>query len=174
MELPPGIGPYEQWPGYKRLKNALNVFLDILHIKEGSGAVLEIVEIDNYSTATCFGIKDLRLVIPNNKTEFEKSGHAIRVVFKVDHDNQVGLDYLDALAPTPFDKKHVHQVTLRSYSGASNRLTAIYSAMILNKHRPEIYIQSLTNNEFEIGLDAAGNLFDSLLISTDMVPDEDE
>ena len=166
-KLPPGLGPYENWPGYKRLKNRLESFFQLRQLGQNGFVKLDFVlSKQSFWEIHRLAIQDMQLVIPSNKKEFENAGHCIRIAFKPA--NQKSAANINSLIKEDFQKYGVFQITLWAHSGRSNNVSCIYNAMILNESRPEIYLQSLSENAYEIGLDAHGNLFDAFLLSDEL------
>ncbi len=111
-------------------------------------------------------ISELQLVIPTNKDEFEQAGHWIRIAFRPKGDETV--KFLTDTIKEDFQRYGIFEIMLMAHSGNSNNLSCVYKAMILNESTPEIYIQSLSDGMYELGLDAHGNLFDALLFSEEL------
>jgi hypothetical protein len=166
-ELPPGLGGYERWPGYQRLKQRLEMFLQVLQLGQRPFLHIDLVlNRQSFWTIHRIAAKDLQLVIPANKVEFEKAGHAIRLTFTPA--NPEAEQFLARIIPEELRRDGVYRISLWANSGGSNNVSAVYNAMILNEPHPEIYLQALGEKTYEIGLDAHGNLFDALLLSDEL------
>ena len=106
--------------------------------------------------------KDVELILPSSKEEFEQSGQHVRFCFSPSNETYANIIY--SLAPQKLTKIPIHHVTLWAHSGPQNTLNSIFDCWNANEDSAMLYLQNLSDGRFEIGFDASGNVVNSLLL----------
>jgi hypothetical protein len=159
---------FEKWPGFVQLKRRLETFTGLLRLNSTGRAFLEIDLIPG-KPGPIYRLtgKDVDLVLPANEREFEASSYRARLAFTAGGD--ITKKVLNELVPEEFTKRPLHRVTLWAYSGSSNQITCVYNCQILNEGTTQVYLEYLGDDRYELGFEASGNLFDSLLVADVML-----
>jgi hypothetical protein len=161
---------YENWIGYKRLKSRLETLMQFINRpgpSQGGAGVYLTFKKARHVAYRFFG-KDIQLVFPRNKKEFEESAHSMRLSFTVATPESNTL--LEQWFPNAMSRYAVHEISIWANTGGSGNVSCIYKALELNENSGEVHIVPLGEGRYEIGLNAAGNIFDTLLISDEFWP----
>jgi mRNA interferase MazF len=159
----PTMGDYEKWPGFLKVKERLEFFLEVMKLNVTGSAFMR-ADIEQSPGGRIDRISGVspNLVLPKSKEEFQQAGHSIRLAFQAAGGQSS--EILGRLAPVELDKVPLFRVVIWAYSGPSNSVSCAYSCERLNDGQLEVYIASLSNDVYELGFDASGNVFDALLI----------
>jgi mRNA-degrading endonuclease toxin of MazEF toxin-antitoxin module len=160
----PTLGNYEKWPGYLELRERLQMFSAVLDLNVSGQAFLSVdIQRTRLEPIEQLWAKEFQLIVPASKQEFQDTGHSIRVTFRINDESR--LAKARQFAPNDLEKYPIHRATLWAYSGSDNRIMSAYTGECLNEGSQEVYLMSISDGLFEIGFNADGNLFDSLLLS---------
>jgi hypothetical protein len=158
---------YETWPGFLRLRKRLQFFEAAFRLNPTGSAFLAIdLTFARLDPSHRVYTNDIEILFPLNKREFEEFGNSVKLGFSPSLDDSRAK--LGELLPIEGQKFPLHRVVFWAYSGYSNTITSTYNAQTLDEGGREIYVQSLGDGKYQIGLNAFGNLFDALLISDDI------
>jgi hypothetical protein len=174
-EITGGFEGYEKWPGYQKVKQRLQNFLAVMRMGQHDAFAILLRSPGTVKGLAHVLAKQPQLIAPANKREFEASGYTIRLSFTVEQPESLTL--LTQVAQQPFSKCALGEVMLCAHSGPSGNLSCIYRVFHMNTHllaehphmANQLSISSLTDSRYELGFDACGNIFDSLLISDEVL-----
>lgn len=165
------MGSFERWPGFLRLKQRLEFLAAAMQLNVTGSAFLAIdLSFERGGPIDRVYARDLDIFFPSNRQEFEKIGFRIPLSFVLTVEESKAKPA--GLIGNERVKRSLHRVAFWAYSGPSNSLVCTYNAQILNEGTTEIYIEPLGEGRYVVGLEANGNLFDSLLISDEFCLDD--
>ena len=161
------MGSPERWPGFLRLKQRLE-FLAAAMKRDAAGHAFLAIDLafERQGPISRVYTDGLQVSFPSSQQEFERIGYRIPLAFSPTVEQSKAL--LRELVAEDSRKHPLHRVAFWAYSGYSNVISCIYNAQTLNEGTTEVYIESLGDGKYAIGLEANGNLFDSLLISDEL------
>lgn len=163
---------YERWPGFLRLKQRIEFVSSALGMLDVTGSAFLALDLMFEADGPIHRIfiEHFDVFFPSNKGDFERIDFRIPISFAPAREDS--RSKLETLVGGRREKLPLHSIALWVHGGPSNNVICVYNARILNEGTTEIYIESKGGGGYALGLEANGNLFDSLLVSDELDPDD--